>query len=336
MADTPRGLDIEEGPLWNTIRRQLYKPEVSYIKRLVGEPLIQQNKLMWDEIASLRQMLQEFQEQNDLLAAGVEKQVQFCDSQHRELLKRQAHIILEDLRSQAAACGHAVEDLVPELRDEVMRRCLFGKEPRGGKAGSKSDLRLSPPPTPSTRPSSSSGYSRCSTPDAATGMPMMVHGRQLAMEELDTVAAGIREALESEHESLLAAISEQMQRFEAEEVRRAEFGSRACRGEASTAQLQQLVHKLQDVAVSPTMRTLALTGSALSEGSFSPPMPIAGGANVRRLQALIANRRRQTSLFAVPEAPDVNLFGTAGAGTTSAGGAKVKAGFDPFFDDPFA
>merc|ERR1719343_791190 len=85
----------EEGPLWNSIKKQLYRSEVSHIKRLVGDSLIQQNRVMWDEIASLKQILSDFQEQNDELSESTQKQVLFCSSQHRDLLRRQAQIMME-------------------------------------------------------------------------------------------------------------------------------------------------------------------------------------------------------------------------------------------------
>lgn len=320
-----RGQDVQEGPLWKSISSQLFKPEVSYIKRRVGESLIQKNKLMWDEISSLRQMLAEFQEQNDVISAASQKQAQFCGTQHRDLLKRQAHIILEDLRSQAASCGFVVEDLVPELRDDNMRNFLFGKaSSRPPSACGREYCHPSPPPTPSTRPSSSSGYSGCSSPESFVGIPQMaLGGRQMSLEEMQSVAAGIREALEAEHESLLAAISEQMQRLEAEELRRSESKGRAANG-PSTAGLQQFVHKLQELAVSPSLRTLSLTSQSPLEGTVSAS-PIVGGASVRRLQALIAIRRRP--LGVVPEASDAASLPSPG---------QSKAAFDPFFDDPFA
>lgn len=150
-ADLSRSMtmwpELEEGPLWNSIKKQLYRSEVSHVKRLVGESLIQQNKLMWNEIGSLRQILTDFQEQNDQLSEGLRQQVQFRGTQHRDLLRRQAQIILEDVRSQAAACGHALEDLVPEVREAHWREFL---RPQGDSRGSKHEPRCSPPTTPST------------------------------------------------------------------------------------------------------------------------------------------------------------------------------------------
>lgn len=345
----------QDGPLWRTLRKQLYRSEVTHIKRLVGEELIQQNKIMWDELTSLRQILTDFQEQNDELSESLKKQVQLCGTQHRELLKRQAQIILEDVGSQAMASGHAIEDLVPELRDPHMAEFFFSK---ARAPAAKSDAALpTPPQTPSTRPPSSCGLSGCSTPDPATGVPPLPLGRALGVDELSGVAEGIREALESEQEMLLAAIGEQMQQLEAEDARRVDsvsYGSGP-----STAQLQHFVHRLQDLSMSPSLRTLSITGPSSPCFSFSAgypavesasstmrgadggdamqPSPISGGASVKRLQALIAHRRRQSvpeapaALRAVPEfydmAPETPVTVASGAG---------KKVIDPFFDDPFA
>jgi len=56
---------VDQGPLWSTIKQQLYRSEVSEVKRQVVPALIRQNRQMWEEINSLRQILAEFQEQND-------------------------------------------------------------------------------------------------------------------------------------------------------------------------------------------------------------------------------------------------------------------------------
>mmetsp|Transcript_58437 Transcript_58437/g.187667 ORF Transcript_58437/g.187667 Transcript_58437/m.187667 type:complete len:366 (+) Transcript_58437:92-1189(+) len=340
------GLESEEGPLWNSIRKQLYKSEVSHVKRLVGDSQIQQNKLLWNELTSLRQILADFQEQNDERSESLKQQVRFCGTQHRDLLRRQAQIILEDVRSQAESCGHVLEDLIHELRDHRWREFLLCKD--SSHNNSKSELRFSPPATPSTRPSSSSGVSGCSTPEPLTGLPPLPLGRQLGVDELSGVAEGIREALEAEQEALLAAIGEQIQRLEAEDARRVE----SARGEPSTVELQEFVHKLQDLAVSPSLRTLSLTGppspgnsKALDLGGegLCPPMPISGGANVRRLKALIAQRRLASppphqALGAVPEVADAIPAPTLAAlvGVPVNGCTGAKPAFDPFFDDPFA
>eukprot|EP00440_Ansanella_granifera_P000792 gb/GFBE01000855.1/.p1 GENE.gb/GFBE01000855.1/~~gb/GFBE01000855.1/.p1 ORF type:complete len:359 (+),score=69.68 gb/GFBE01000855.1/:1-1077(+) len=335
---------LEEGPLWNTIKRQLYKPEVTLIKRLVGDKLIQQNRLMWDEIASLRQMLADFQEQNDSFSEGRKQQMGFCDTQHRDLLRRQAQIILDDLRSQAEACGHTLEDMVPELRtDQQINSFLFqdGLVQGDGKAQFQ-EQQFYPPATPSTRPSTASTRNSCSTPDlihSLSSMSSLPMGRQLGVDDIDEVAAGIKEALEAEHESLLATIAEEMQQLEAEDERRASMARRAARGEPSTAKLQQFLHKLQDLLVSPGLRTLSLTAPAVAPD----PVPVVGGANVRRLQALISLRRQSpslTSLNAVPEAP-ADTPSPLGLSARSflpgqEGSAKgAKPAYDPFFDDPF-
>jgi len=376
---------LEEGPLWNTIRRQLYRSEVSHIKRLVGDNLIQQNRIMWDEIASLTQILQDFQEQNDELTENMKKQVLFCNSQHRDLLRRQAQIIMEDVRCQAESSGHALEDLVPEFRSQHLRD-FVGREDSGLGDSMEFGCKWSPPMTPSTRPStsggltlrpsSSGGMSGCSTPDV--GLPAMPLGRPLGFDELGPVAEGIREALEAEREALLSTISEQMQCLEAEEMRRA--STKAAPGrEPSTAELQQLVHKLQDLAVNPSMKALCASGE-LSPGGLNAdaviPMPVGGGSSVRRLKALIAQRRRFPTgplpgLGAVREAsspatPSLDatlgstfvpiggpspqrevgstprektlgeMFGGFATEVATPAAANAKPGFDPFFDDPFA
>lgn len=379
-------IEMEEGPLWNTLKQQLYRSEVSHIKRLVGESLIHQNKMMWDEVASLRQIFTDFQEQNERLSEGLKHQSQFCGSQHRDLLRRQAQMLLEDVRQQAESCGHVLEDLLPEAQDPGMRDyCLQNQFRRSSSKGDESMYSM--PPTPSTRPSTSSGCSsHCGTPEPGLGLAQLPLGRHLGVDELVTVADSIREALEAEHESLLSAIGEEMQRFDAEDARRVESVSRR---EPSTGELQQYVHKLQDLLVSPTLRTLCLTGppSPSSGGGHArlptdqsadgreagggggaecvQPVPISGGASVRRLKALISQRRRfappgsqgspspfggSRTLGALPETPPAeaavarlavasgSLPGAAvetGSVSATDGGVKAPA-FDPFWDDPFA
>lgn len=342
--ETPGGF-MDEGPLWNTLKSQLYKSEVYHVKRLVGESLIQQNRTMWAELESLRSIFTDFQEQNEERSKGARQQVELLGTQHRDLMRRQAQMLLDDLRSQASACGHALEDMVPELKDEKMRAFLEDEQlPKAGRSNSsKLDLLMATPPmTPSTRPSTASGVSeRCGTPEGqmsrpgtgrpGTGRPALPLGRQLGSEELGNVAEGIIEALEAERDALTGAIGEQMELFEVEEAKRAASDRRG----PSTSEVQEFVHRLQDLAVSPTLRTL----SAMSGGPCQPeapdekaPMAIRGGSSVRRLKALIQERRREVppqllSLGALPEASD----------SPKAPGSSAKAAtFDPFFDDPFA
>lgn len=329
----------EDGPLWSSIKRQLYKSEVAHIKRLVGEALILKNRIMWDEVASLKQILTEFQQQNEELSENLKKQVRFCGSQHRDLLRQQAQIMVTDIKRQAESYGHALEDLLPDWKDKQLQDYVYGNaECRRGDSGKFDGF--TPPATPSTRPPSSCGRSGCSTPDSNAGrLPTFPLGRALSLKDMDVVAASIREALESEQESLFVAIGEQQSLLEAEATLRAEAHGRFARGEPSTAKLQEFVNKLQEVAASPTLRTLSLTD--VSElASPVPPMP--RGSHVRRLQALISQRRLATpreppcpvGLGAVPEIQSPSSFEPTERSGVSANSAARNAPVDPFFDDP--
>mmetsp|Transcript_56998 Transcript_56998/g.133352 ORF Transcript_56998/g.133352 Transcript_56998/m.133352 type:complete len:334 (-) Transcript_56998:78-1079(-) len=332
MADLPPRPESGaegEGPLWLTIKRQLYKPEVTLIKRLVGHEVIQQNKLMWDEISSLRHMLDEFRDRNDQLCEG-RKQADFCDTQHRELLRRQAQMVLEDLRSQAAVCGHAVEDMVPELRDCQMRDFVLQEEPDG-------KMREAPPATPSTRPSTASTRHSCSTPDIIQNLatlPSLPMGQPLGLDDMDEVAAGIREALFAERQWLLASIADEYQQLELEDRRRATLARRE-KGEPSTAQLKRFLSRMQEVASSPGLRALTLTPQEA--------VPVVGGANVRRLQALISLRRQNaagaSTLKPVLETAIADVAPEPASAPVFVSGITYSLGpdkqeFDPFFGDP--
>lgn len=356
------------------MKRQLYRSEVSYVKRLVGESLINRNALMWEEITSLRQMLSDFQEQNDELSFSLQDQLNVANSQHRDLLKRQARLILEDVQSQAVAVGRCLEDMLPEFKDPHLSDFIHDRPPSSRGFGCCS---IMPPLTPSTRPSSASGRSGCSsTPDPMSGRTPLPLGRQFDVDELSDVARGIREALESEQQSLLAVINEQTELLEAENIRRREALQHA-RSSPSTSDLQQLVHKMQDLATSPTLRTLALaTPGNLEEGADGELLPgtlapLPGGSNVRRLRALISQRRRAPpqasgpvqNLGAVPEIAETAMLGAVqetsvvfGTSLSTCVGhpsgappgpsceipglpgmpAASRPGFDPFFGDPFA
>jgi hypothetical protein len=317
----------------------LYKSEVAHIKRLVGEALILKNRIMWDEVASLRQILTDFQEQNEELSEGLKQQVRFCGSQHRDLLRRQAQIMLTDIKTQAESYGHVIEDLLPAWKDKQLQDYIFGSTECRRSSSGKLDG-FTPPATPSTRPPSSGGRSGCSTPDASSLGAALPLGRALSLKDMEVVAAGIREALESEQESLLVAISEQQSLLEAEAALQAEANGRLARGEPSTAKLQEFVNKLQELLASPTLRTLSLTG--VSELA-SPASPIPGGSNVRRLQALISQRRlatprelcRPAGLGAVPETQSPSsVKSPTPCNGYSVSSATRKAPLDPFFDDP--
>jgi len=331
------------GPLWSTIRQQLYRSEVSAVKRLVGETFIRQNRLAWEELVSLRQILGDFQQQNDELSDGFKQQVKFCGSQHRDLLRRQAQICLEDARSQAEACGRSLNELLPDLEDQQLCDYVCPKKIQQGAN------EHGPPATPSTRPSSaaSSRWSCASPEPGFNGTPTVATGRPLGVDELSSVAQGIRDALESEHEALLVAIVEQTEQLEAEASRRASaVGQLRC--EPSTAKLQQFVHKLQELVNSPGLRTLSLTAASpqdtvghrwLVDQSQAP----IGGSSARRLKALIAERRRfspeqnpnqESEDRFSPVRSSVNLVSVPEAFDSDSTACPPRS-FDPFFDDPF-
>jgi hypothetical protein len=112
-----------------------------------------------------------------------------------------------------------------------------------------------------------------------------------------------------------------------------------------------LVRKMQDLAVSPSMRSLTISGSPTNTSSAgfagfgnpddsataSYPSHITGGSNVRRLKALIAQRRRDVPLQPLPTlgvVPEVsNGIDKIMAGMS--GTPDAAATFDPFFGDPF-
>ncbi|CAJ1356869.1 unnamed protein product [Effrenium voratum] len=296
-----------DGPLWNIIKQQLYKPEVKLIKRLVGHQLIQQNKLMWDEIFSLRQMLAEFRDQkNDQLCEGRRQHADLCDTQHRELLKRQAQILLEDLRSQTGTCGYGLEDMVPELKDCKVRGYL------------QEERRQMPASTNALHSAVHRIHLELLLGDLQSLASLPSMGQPLGLDDMDEVAANIREALETERQWLLASIAEEYERLAGEEQRRA--SALSARGEPSTAELQKFLHRLQEISKSPSLRTLSLA-----------PQPALGGANVRRLQALISRRRQNASLKSVEEAkniapkvPEVAMFSGYTVGPDN-------REFDPFF-----
>lgn len=342
-----------EGPLWNTVKRQLYRPEVTQVKRLVGEALIQKNITMWAELNALRQIMEDFEHQNDESSEKLKKQMMVCGSHHRDLLRRQAAILAQDIGSQAEACGHTLEDLLPDFRDVALReylaetrveRCDIGDIGVCGGRPVTAGCRSTPPMTPSTRPPSSSGVSGCSGSDF--GLPAFPLGRALGVDELADVAKGIREALNVEQESLLGLISEQMERFEWEASRQASDKKRGRSREPSTSELQMLVRKMQDLSVSPSLRSLVISGSPVHRHGVAPrneegaaiayPENIVGGASVRRLKALIAQRRRDLPAGPLP-ALGLLRESSSEMGTLVAGvcGTDAPATLDLFFGDPF-
>lgn len=356
----------EDGPLWSTLRRQLYRSEVTHVKRMVGEALIRQNRLLWDEAGSLRQMLSDIVQKNEELTENLEKQVKFSGSQHRDLLRRQAQIMIDGLKPRVEECGSTLENFLPELKEARFRNFLFSddltaeRERNGSFLGGKIDS-WSRPSTPSTRSPSSS---RCSTPEVSSAgrSNSLVLGRALGLEELAQVADNIREALVDEERALKAAVAETLEHLEAQAQQKGAI-TRQIRGEGepSTAELQQLTHKLQDLSKSPSLNTLAIMGGPSSPsrsstfpssqhstaGPAAPLAPLPGGANVQRLRALIAQRRRESvapapALCTVPEAPDASVPVSPKQPSSVPGFAAPSApeqpskSFDPFFDDPFA
>jgi hypothetical protein len=333
-----RGLsdpDSLDGPLWSTVKRQLYRSEVNHLKKLVGVSVIQRNKLAWQELAALRQILFEFQQQNEELSESLRRQVQFSGSQQREFLRGQARIILEDIGDQIQASGCSLEDFVPDLRDSLIREFVYGV-PCAVLACQ------SPVTTPSTRASSSSGLT---TPEPAVLVPM---GKQLSLGDLDAVADGVREGLEAEHNALLSAIAEQIGYLEAEDANRTSSLRRA--REVPLAKLQHFVHATQELATSRSLHALCRAPVSPGEPASLIPrphdentscitqrQPITGGAHVRRLRALIAHRRDAPPAHGMSPLAHGNVSSTLTSLPCVVNGpSSKKAVFDPLFDDPFA
>jgi len=358
----PAALDVEQepgtGPSWNTIKRQLYRSEVSRVKRLVGETLIKDNQMMWDELVALREMLADFRgqhpkprsdpqsEQDAKPHSDSQKEVHQSASAvgastlHLELLRQQAQVLLEDAQSQAHLHGWSLAEMIPALANkEVLDVVIHGRFSRQAPAqkatlsgGSLLGGRLTPSTRPSTRPSSAGGYSGCSMPEHLAAVPVLPLGRPLGVDELDSVAESIREALEEEQMMFLQAISEQTMLLDDEDVRRAVVAGRtpsARQGSpvgACAVQLQEIVDALQQF----------LTAHC-SAGPLSPSAQsqFTGCSHIRRLKALIQHRREVPLMTALSK-----ISGEVPDAMTSAKSVEVctvsTKSFDPFFDDPFA
>jgi len=222
-------------------------------------------------------------------------------------------------------------------------------------------------------------------------------GRALNLDEIITVAKCIREALEEERDVLLSAINEQSQYLEEEVARQASEVKGIMQEGASATKLQQFIRKLQNFTANPIMRALSQTlpppgSTALPQrywalqdtempdtetgmqmlGMQTLPASFSGASNLRRIQALITQRRRaaqsERSLCGVPEAfsndfpctipqylrspekpglqggvPELcsshQLHGTSSFASLPSPkpGIELNAtrSLDPFFDDPF-
>lgn len=359
----------EDGPLWPSIRQQFYPSEVPHVKRIVGEMRIRRNRTVWQELVSLRQILGDFQQQNDMLTEGQELRERLVNSPHRNLLEQQVQMLLKDVQKQADYVGKTVLELLPDNPESFRQMCdYFLKRRSSNTLPDRSPSRLSVasgcPTTPSTRPSTrptSACLSRSS--GASEDLPCFATGEPLPQGELQTVATRIGEALEEEHSALLAAIEEQRALLEAEASHQSDTVLRA-KAEPSTADLQRLVQQLQAFVTSPGFQALAAVSPTKSGGkSFvarapaepaPPAKPAAaawlGGASVRRLRSLIQQTRLEAASeqekFAAmlaeegpaspkpmpPAAPAPAPTCMPGAAGPTAGSSKL---LDPFFDDPF-
>eukprot|EP00929_Paragymnodinium_shiwhaense_P102975 TRINITY_DN6623_c0_g1_i1.p1 TRINITY_DN6623_c0_g1~~TRINITY_DN6623_c0_g1_i1.p1 ORF type:complete len:407 (+),score=54.45 TRINITY_DN6623_c0_g1_i1:81-1223(+) len=344
--------------LWFELRQQLYKSEVSHMKRLVGEGLIRQNATLREELSSLRQMLSAIRQEIEGLAASLMQQDGFLRSKHRDLLERQIQLMLDNLRDRVEACGGSLDDLLPELRTPKFQAYRqSGLKSRTGTCRITEEMSKGlAPSTPSTRRSSAAS-SRCSTPDLAgslSGAPLVV-GRALGVDELVYVSSIIREALLEEQAALQLAVGQVVDQLEAEAQHRGVVGRKLrMDDELSTAELQQFTHRIQELAQSPTLKTLGIMKATSSPHSVTGPEgvdldelppaplpPLPGAASINRLRALIAQRRSEAaphtpSLNAVPEVSDSNIRQPLSATGGYNALCPPSAPFDPFFDDPFA
>lgn len=333
-----------ESSLWASIRQQFYRSEVPHVKRLVSEHRIRRNKVAWQELVSLRQILADFECQNDELVQGHELRAKLCACPHRNLLEQQARILLKDLQQQCRTSGRNDLAIFDNESDRVLRAYILeGSSTSEGLASPvRSPSRLSNcsgPTTPSTRPSSAC-FSRSS--GASEDVPCFAIGEPLSLAELQAVAARISEALDEEHESLLAAIEEQNLLLEAEASHQSTAVLRA-KAEPSIAELKRFVHRLQELCTSPGLQALAAAHHALTGDQGSAARPSGGhvlgstGA-VQKLRFLIEKTRQaaeevtvplpEPSMVMAPDRAPAPLFPTLKS--------RMDSGnIDPFFDDPF-
>lgn len=323
----------DDGPLWNSVKLQLYKPEVSHVKRLVGEQLIQSNATMWAELMSLREIVTDFRQEQEMPLRSASQQ---RPHQHRELLRRQIHKLLEEphMLTLSAHGGPQLEELVPELLDPRISEFLY--------SGSFAST-LGLPDTPSAHPSSSCGSNAstcstsCSTPEPGR-TPLLTLGRALKVSELEAVAAGIRAELETEHNALAAAIAVEMRLFDSAEASRSGNGAL---GLPSADELQGLVHKLQGLIADKFATNAVSHPNCGSHTDDSKTFHIVGCASIHRLKALIARRREEpASQPSTPKAdklgyPILPLKSVEEESLRSSQITPISATFDPFFDDPF-
>jgi hypothetical protein len=293
-------------------------------------------------------MLKDFQDQNDALSETAEKTAaeheKLFQNPQRDLLKQQARLLIDDIQRQEATGGKSLQDLLANQQDRHTAEFVLGKNIED-QSGSRSPSGLGMW-TPSTRPStrSTSRPSTGASEDRVGGQPFAL-GRQLGTTELQTVANGIREALQEEHEALLSAIEEQNHLLEAEACVQAQAYRRArVNDEPSTADIRQLVHKLQSIISSPGFQVTSMNLPRRPEGSFC------GGGRVRMLQTLIQQSRREAAeadaLDEEPESPPTSPVAVAlgtktfqrNQPTSDAATVTTPAAtriLDPFFDDPF-
>lgn len=342
-----------ESSLWCSIRQQFYRSEVPHVKRIVSEQRIRRNRIAWRELISLRQILTDFESQNDDLVQGHELRAKLVECPHRNLLEQQARILLKDLEQQCYTSGRADFEIFDNETDRVLRSYILERSltptctspiRSPSRMSNCSDSRG--PTTPSTRPSSSC-FSRSSTFGASEDVPCFAKGEPLSLTELQAVAAKICEALDEEHLALLAAIEEQNLLLEAEASHQSNAVLRA-KAEPSTAELKRFVHRLQELCTSPGLQALAAAHYALGNESpygthnVAPPTGkhvLGSTGTVRKLRSLIEQTRQaglaaEEVIMTSPEPSKVTDRAPAVL-FSAAKSPKFAGSLDPFFDDPF-
>jgi hypothetical protein len=252
--------------LWDQLRDRLGPGELEEAKRILGRDRVRRNKDAWEELKALQEMHEQFCGQNATLAeeaeAAAANRARLLHAPHRTLVLQELQMLLRHLD------GANVDSLLDDRDMEAFRFARGLLEV--------------------TRPSTATSTAASTAPSLSScASDISVNSLRDIEESLD----GVRAAFDQEYSELLSRIEEANESLETEAQLQGEFNSRKKVLEPSTADLQRLAKKLQQVS------TLPRADEKL------PSM-----SRVHRLRSLVQNFRPKTPLLELidEEAPSVS------------------------------
>lgn len=212
-------MDINnQDTIWTRIKSKLPTCEIDEVSRLLGIELIEKNEDLKEEVNTLKEILADFQQQNEKLRVSLKSRPRLPDHPARVLLEQQIMLLIKSVKHSSSAVSDSNSQnnrlLSPKNKSEekVLQHVLKKHDPNSNLILANSDtsplsrftkLHASRPGTASSNFSSRSGTSSSSAPPDL--LDPMENGK-LNMFRICKVTKDIKAAMREESQELMEEI----------------------------------------------------------------------------------------------------------------------------------